>query len=267
MTLLQTLLFQYNLPGGFQGGDFLGVAWAIAVEFQFYLIFPFIIRFVRTYGIRYILGLLLLIWIYRLLATIGTTPMKVLSYLTVLGRMDHFLIGMLIGAFYLRRPSWALRLRFVLPVAAFTIFAIIRWFHKSGGYPGVSPTIWFVWPTIEAVGWAFFSLSYLAAVAWLPNLVSRVFAYVGELSFSIYLTHFLIIRFMCQQRWFVKLSADLTLSAMLNTLLFVVPTTLAVSSLTYFLIERPFLQMRKAYLGAEAKQAKDAPVKDAPAAA
>jgi peptidoglycan/LPS O-acetylase OafA/YrhL len=259
MALLQTLFFQYNLPGGFQGGDILGVAWAVAVEFQFYLIFPFIIRFTRTYGIRYIFGLLLLIWIYRLLATIGTTPMKMLSYLTVVGRMDHFLIGMLIGALYLRRPSWVHRLRFALPATAFIIFAIIRWFHTSGGYPGVSPTIWFVWPTVEAVGWALFSLSYMAAVDWLPKLVSRVCAYVGELSFSIYLTHFIVIRFMCQQRWFVKFSADLTLSAMLNTLLFVVPTTLALSSLTYFLIERPFLKMRKAYLGNEAKQVKEAP--------
>lgn len=256
LTLLQDLLFQCNLPGGFPGGDFLGVAWAIAVEFQFYLIFPFIIRFTRTYGVRYIFGILLLIWVYRLLATLGTTPMKYLSYLTVLGRMDQFLIGMLIGALYLRRQEWVQRMRFALPVTTFLIFAIIRWFHTSGGYPGVTPTIWYFWPTLEGTGWALFSLSYMAAVVWMPNAVSRVCSYVGELSFSIYMTHFLVIRLMCQQHFFVKFSPDLTVSAMLNTVLLAVPATLALSSLTYFLIERPFLQMRKAYLGAGANPAK-----------
>ncbi len=254
LSLLQTLFFQYNLPGAFQGGEFLGVAWAIAVEFQFYLIFPFIIRFTQTYGLRYLLGLFLLVLIYRLLATIGTSPMKVLSFLTILGRMDEFLIGMLMGALYLRRQEWVARLRFALPFTMIAVFAVIRWYHVAGGYPGVSAQIWFFWPTIEALSWGLFALSYMAAVAWLPNVVSRVFAYVGELSFSIYLTHFLVIRMMTSHRLFVRFSPDVTISAMLNTVLFAVPLTLALSSLTYFLIERPFLQMRKTYVGGQAKQ-------------
>lgn len=231
------------------------MAWAIAVEFQFYLIFPFIIRFTRTYGIRYLLGLLLLIWIYRLLATIGTTPMKLVSFLTVLGRMDEFLIGMLMGALYLRRQEWVQRLRFALPLTTILVFAVVRWFHVSGGYPGASPTIWFFWPTIEALSWGLFALSYMAAVAWMPGALSRVCAYVGELSFSIYMTHFLIVKLMSQHHWFVRFSPDSAIAALLNTVLFAVPATLALSSLTYFLIERPFLQMRKSYLNTEAKQA------------
>ena len=40
-----------------------GTVWTIAVEFQFYLIAPFVFAFVSRGGIRYLLGLMLLTWL------------------------------------------------------------------------------------------------------------------------------------------------------------------------------------------------------------
>ena len=245
---LQTLLFQSNLPGAFAASEFVGVTWAISVEFQFYLIFPFLIRFVGKYGARYLFGLLAVVWAYRFMAQLGTTSVRDLSYWTIVGRMDHFIIGILAGVLYVKCPRWVRTFRFTLPLGVAAVLGLLSWFNQHGGYPDAKPMVWFFWPSLEGTAWAVFSLCYLGAASWLPRFISRILAYIGELSFSIYVTHFLIISVLCRKEWFFLPARDAQAAALIYTTIVAVPIILAVSSLTYFTIEKPFLELRKSYL-------------------
>lgn len=100
-----------NIPGDtgkFSWGDhYLSVPWwTVSVEFLFYLIFPFLIRFYKKYGVTYFIKLILLIIItrYIIVATrgpedgYGAVIMKV--HFSIIGHLDTFLFGMLAAELY-----------------------------------------------------------------------------------------------------------------------------------------------------------------------
>ena len=78
--------------------------------------------------------------------------------------------------------------------------------------------------------------------------MSRALARVGEVSFSIYLLHFAIIFAMARHRLIFESGLSPTADALLNTLVLALPATLALAALSYAVIERPFLEMRRRYL-------------------
>lgn len=98
--VVQTVLFQANLPGAANGNAFTGMFWAITVEFQFYLLFPFLLRFTRRYGTRYLFGLIVLFTAARCLAYLSGANLRDLAYGTIVGRMDQFALGMAAGFWY-----------------------------------------------------------------------------------------------------------------------------------------------------------------------
>ncbi|HAP74742.1 MAG TPA: hypothetical protein DCR14_01505, partial [Acidimicrobiaceae bacterium] len=125
MYVLVLLIAAFTSPGDFSLGEFLpfvfmlatppfpaadmgvwsAVLWSVSVEFAFYLVFPFLLRFLQRYGVRYLLGLVLLLNALRLMAS-ATNPDTVrdLSYWTIVGRLDQFLLGM--AAAWVLRRGW-----------------------------------------------------------------------------------------------------------------------------------------------------------------
>jgi peptidoglycan/LPS O-acetylase OafA/YrhL len=94
--VLQTVLMQADFPGAAQGGVFSGMFWAVAVEFQLYLVFPFLHHFTERHGVRWALACIALCVAMRLLAAgVGPANARDISYSHVLGRLDQFVIGML----------------------------------------------------------------------------------------------------------------------------------------------------------------------------
>ncbi|MEB1081750.1 acyltransferase [Citrobacter portucalensis] len=87
-----------------------GQTWTIAVEFQFYLIFPFLALFLNRYGVKYIiyLSLFWLMWRTMIVTIYGGNLVgdgylnNHYYYLTMLGRFDQLLIGMIFGYLYIR---------------------------------------------------------------------------------------------------------------------------------------------------------------------
>ena len=103
-----------------------------------------------------------------------------------------------------------------------------------------------VWPTFEAVAWAFFVFGWLEWSKVLPDIVSRILCGLGTISYSIYMLHFAVIHVVAGHQITFQLGGPVT-TAFATVAVMVVPATILLSVLTFRLIEEPFLQLRVSY--------------------
>jgi peptidoglycan/LPS O-acetylase OafA/YrhL len=68
------------------------MAWAVAVEFQFYLIFPFLLGFLNKSPLKVICGVIACALIFRLMSVALGASARDLSYWHIIGRIDQFLL-------------------------------------------------------------------------------------------------------------------------------------------------------------------------------
>ncbi|MFD0666761.1 acyltransferase family protein [Ramlibacter sp. MAHUQ-53] len=231
--------------------------WTIWVEFQFYLVFPFLLVFTRRWGARYLLGLLGLLLLVRLLVFAASGSVRFLAYETIFGRMDQFIVGMLVGLAWARRErgqggaAGGLSAAWLLP-AGVAVLLGLHAFSRKVGFSELASPVWIVWPVIEAGLWAVFLWVYLRA-RW-PALggfgagVDRSLAALGTASFSIYVMHNLVIAAYNARLPLLDLPGPPGLKVVATGLLVVLPAVVVLSAVTYTLIERPFLGMRSGYL-------------------
>ncbi|WP_452026722.1 acyltransferase family protein [Azospirillum palustre] len=224
--------------------------WTVAVEFQFYLIFPFLLWILNRQGCRQLALMILCAFVYRLIADQFGANSRAIAYWTIVGRIDQFLIGM-IAAVALRRcndtPRGTLWLGRAFLPAVLLMLTMITVFHRAGGYPVIA-TWKTVWPTVEAAGWAFVIVTYLSIRISGSPALSRMAAYIGSISYSIYLTNFIVITQIGKYGDILKLVPNPHINALLICTVVVFPASIALSTLTYFAIEQPFMKMRRKYM-------------------
>jgi peptidoglycan/LPS O-acetylase OafA/YrhL len=237
-------------------GEFGALTWTISVEFAFYLLFPFLFRFLQRYGPWYLVGLVAVMNLLRLVSA-GVEPESArdIAYWTIVGRLDQFLVGMLLGWLLVRRPLAPGRLVAALAVVAslVVVVVVIDVFNREGGWPAL--TRWkAVWPLVEAVVWGAFVVAWIVASRLLPRAVAAALALPGIVSYSAYLLHYAIV-VLIRDHGRLDLAASDRMNALLNTLVVVIPATFALATLTYHVVEKPFMQMRRRYLPAESHAA------------
>jgi peptidoglycan/LPS O-acetylase OafA/YrhL len=224
--------------------------WTVAIELQFYLIFPFLNEFLNREGSRPLVYLLLFSIALRLVGFLIGNTIRDLNYWHLPGRIDAFLFGMIAARLYLKWDVSKIRAWTMLPALALffgTTFAL----NRLGGYPVQS---WWkaLWPTVEAFTCTVFVLAYLPFSQKLPRAISKTFAFLGELSFSTYLCHFMVMQglydyglvFDFHTRFGWSAYAD----ALANTMLVIMPCAVGLSFLAYRGIEAPFMRLRGRYV-------------------
>jgi peptidoglycan/LPS O-acetylase OafA/YrhL len=146
------------------------------------------------------------------------------------------------AAFILKRSAWKPAIfRAVLLGSIAAAVGIIYLFHRNGGF--LSEADWKIfWPTIEGLMWAGFLVTYIGAKI-MPGFLSRFLIMIGEASFSIYLLHFPIVQFVTRRADLFGLADPLALTAFA-----ILPMIIAISLLSYNVIELPFLGLRRKYL-------------------
>ncbi len=230
--------------------------WTIAVEFQFYLLFPFLVGFLYRYGFRYVVGLIVLLTFIRYLmwCSPDIQNLKSTVYGTLIGRLDQFLIGMAAGALYSGRgPQWNLSLfkKWWSVLIGVAVAVCTVWiFHRCGGYYHLGDKHWFwiIWTPIEGCVWALLIMTYVMSPLELPSRLSRFFSFLGSLSFSLYVNHWLFVHNMPFHKWIPLLHKNYPINAFLSVLFVVMPLLVVLSWLTYLIIERPFFELRKTYI-------------------
>lgn len=232
---------------GIGGGVFTTMFWAVAVEFQCYLIFPFLNKTANQKGNIYIVSIIFMLMILSLLAVYSETGNpRDISYLTLMGRLGQFCIGMIAARLYVKYDLKRLSAWFILP-AVFLVAGALNVFNWVGGYPAISD--WkILWQPIEGVMWGIFILSYLPFAGIIPKIISSIIGKFGEITYSFYLLHFAVITSVINKNWYIRWTHDGHVNALLTVLVVVVPITTLISIVTYKNIEVPFLKLRPKYI-------------------
>lgn len=229
-------------------GPLTAMAWAIGVEFQFYLLFPLLFRLSADKPFKTIIFWLLAINLLRLLAVALGGNVRDLAYWHLAGRIDQFLLGML-AAYWLKNylPSNILCRRLFLMGIPISLLVLIC-YHSLGGWPSLG--IWKVlWPTIEGGIWAIFIAGFVGGKLKHSTLFGVTLQWIGIRSFSIYLLHFSIIQFLCKYSALLpRFTGDWRLDVLFISVFIVLPIVIVISDITWNAIEKPFLNLRVAYI-------------------
>lgn len=207
------LVFTRDAPGWFGYG--FGVLWTLAVEFWFYLTFPFLLALAML--TRHVLACIIAGIALSLASKLFGFGGVVLHY------YDHFLIGSLCAAAirFNAVPSFAKwPSLFATGIALILLIAAIP-------YPGTRGFIWFCQSLGAATATA---LVILAGHVQPPSISIPSLAFLGRISYSIYLMHAVLLD-----------AIVLTDPTMMASYLWVfVAVVLAISTITYYAIEQPF---------------------------
>ncbi|MEJ8842207.1 acyltransferase [Lacibacter sp. H375] len=233
--------FFFWLKGEF--GGHLSHFWSLAVEEQFYLVWPAVIIFVNR---KYLpLALVLGIVGAILFRYFITTPQNELGRILMPGSLDSFCLGGLLvygkqsGAFlyqrYLKKRKLFLTGSFLLLFLVHTVYfkslslqlhTALFYFFISVSFAGI----------IDRVA----DTIYTPVIAWILN--NRALLYIGKISYGIYLFHNFIPYFYGMDLPGIPASLSLYTVQVLRFLLLV-----GISSLSWFLFEKPVLQLKKRF--------------------
>jgi len=222
--------------------------WAVTIEFQCYLLFPFVTRLANATGVKVIITLIIFTIALRfgVYWLQGGGSQRDLSYASIFGRFDQFLMGMFIARLHASGRLSFLNIRHLI-ASAILVLVSMTLFNQAGGAP--ADGYWkLLWPTYEAAMWACFIVAYLHTPLNPVNILSRIAAKVGEISYSSYLWHFAIITGVIDLGWHIALTGLHRLDAVLTTAFIVLPLTLVVAFISYNVIELPFLKLRPKYI-------------------
>lgn len=232
------------------GTPITGAAWTISLEFLFYMVFPFLARFAMESGIRYLAGWLVLLLFFKAAAFTVNENSTLMYFSTFVGRFDQFIIGMIAAMVYARHSA---RLHRLAPWLVLGSIAIVMWntaqMQRIASFSaGTSPhaQLWIVWSMIESAGWALLILGWTAFRPRLPSIVERVLSHGGKISFSFYLLHMALLHLLAQRVGTVR-PFEIGWADALFMIVVTYVMTWVLATLSYHIIEEPFLRMRRRY--------------------
>lgn len=175
---------------------FLGVTWSLAVEEQFYLLWPFIVSAFGTRSLRNILlGLLVLSPGFRWLgAEMGFSNYSL--YVFPLFRFDGLALGSFIAVAY--REKWFDRVKATKAGLALLAVGSVgsAIFIPAEVFDNPAPILAYSFLALFSAGLLTLAL-YLPATNWMQvALRSSGFRYIGRISYCLYLVHYPIFVFL-----------------------------------------------------------------------
>jgi peptidoglycan/LPS O-acetylase OafA/YrhL len=243
--ILYTLLYSSNWYQAFNGMGTLGPlshTWSLSIEEQFYILWPplLVVMLRASNKRRYILGLLLLgitsIALNRARLWNGDESFA-RAYAGLDTRADAILIGCLAGllVFWNLLPAIGRRASYILSIGSILFLAYMGLFSSNhDGYMYLGAYTIFA----AGVGVVIILLLRSDPKPLKAFLEIPVLVWIGRLSYGLYLWHIPIYTFCYRPDQHYSLIVKLTLEFGL---------TFVVASLSYYLIEKPFLRLKHGF--------------------
>lgn len=238
-TLHLQFLLWLNLPP-FMASPINGVWWTLPVELGFYLLLPLLGWLVSFISWRWMLLTSLAItlgWRYWVFASAQVDNyVAILPVLdSLLGTLFTFMLGFSLN-FLPASQSSQQRMR-GLCFGALLLLALMQWQLWLDAVYWSGHWILVVWPPLVALSIAILVYHLKEPLPRLQALNSAVLVWLGHISFGIYLWHFQVMRVLVllfPNAWEGPTNS-------LFALLIVVPVTLSLATLSFYLIERPLM--------------------------
>ncbi len=240
-TYLQNWRFAYE--GHWSHVTYLNHFWSLAVEEQFYLVWPFVVAYVPTRSLAKVCWTCISMALaLRVGMSIGGAH-SIALYVTTVTRMDSLCLGA-VFAMGLRSPVWYPRLtRWTWPVMSLLALVIV----------GVDA----VWPLLQTeqvgsqtightllglmFGCFVFSAAAVSPQHWFARILSqRWLTLPGQFSYAMYVIHRPIYKLVLKLDWSVLPESVQPLAIFAATLL----ATLGASALSWKFFEKPFLSLK-----------------------
>ena len=246
------LTFLHNLlPGTL--GTFNGVFWSLAVEVQFYLVFPLLARAARRFPVPTVAAMVVVAVGYRVWARSRPVPVFQFWDNMLPGFLDLFAMGMLAAWLVVlvrRHAAAAQRLAPAFSVLALagtaTLLTMFRWVYDLRFDPG-QPIVWQS-ENRQYIAVLFLCIavpSVFALGAWQKILANRVFVFLSTISYNLYLWHLTIALLIKKRGWLPAGTPDPTHDPQWQAvyMVVVIAVSIAVATVITYAFERPLLRL------------------------
>lgn len=233
--------FYFWLKNSFDGS--LSHLWSLAVEEQFYLVWPAIILLVPRRFLTFVLiGGVLTSVLFRLIIVTDSSEM---GRLLMPGSLDSFCIGGLLAFGRLNEINWYKKYLQNQTIFIFFAFGLITLVHLPffKHLPrGLNSSFYFLFISV-AFGILINRVSYSVNTPVLKKVLNnKILLYIGKISYGVYLFHNFVPYFYDVKLFFISASLSLYV---INLFRFLILITLA--SFSWYFVEKPFLSLKKRY--------------------
>jgi peptidoglycan/LPS O-acetylase OafA/YrhL len=178
---------------------FLGITWSLAVEEQFYLMWPAIVHFLDRKKLTILLiGVMIYSFVARVLLVNfaqGILPVNTILYYGSVTRFEGMAAGSLLALMFESRNVWYERFKqyaWHVLIAMLLCFALVTWGRDA--FPASDNNLVSIW------GYTFVAIGACALImllqtqpdgSWLRTLFNQpVFGFLGKHSYAIYMIHY-----------------------------------------------------------------------------
>lgn len=236
LIFIKHLFFLHTTASGKEAGFFNGAYWSLPIEIEFYLCVPILAFLSSKY--KYFISLLFIVFmIIRFIIVINISDILhpgiiELSCVHLPGMMTEFIAGILLFKVYMKYQNTNIRPVYLMSVgvAGFGILCALAYFFVVYGDQGISGNLFFksYFTTLCAIGYAIVLFPFLINITEKKSAFVSFCAFMGNMSYGMYLFHNLLIRFFKNSSM-----SGITLYAGCLT------SVILVSLLFHYLIEKP----------------------------